>query len=46
MVTAETQESCLWEEVLLSDLTDSSDVDEALEDIDVVIEAPGDLDHA
>ncbi len=46
MVTAEAQEGCLWEEVLLSDLTDSSDVDEALEDIDVVIEAPGDLDHA
>jgi hypothetical protein len=46
MVTAEAQEGCLWEEVLLSDLTDSSELDEALEDIDVVIETPVEFDHA
>jgi hypothetical protein len=47
LTTAESQEGCLWEEVLLSDdLTDSGELDEALEDIDVVIEAPADFDHA
>ena len=47
VTTAETSEGCLWEEVLLSDdLTDSGDFDEALEDVDVAVQAPEDFDHA
>ena len=44
LTDAESQEGCVWEEVLLSDdLTDSG---EELEGIDVVIEAPEEVDHA
>jgi len=44
----EAEESCLWEEILLSDeLTfDSSEVDEELEGVRVVIELPEEVEHA
>jgi hypothetical protein len=47
VMTAESQEDCLWEEVLLSDdLPDSGDFDDALADFDVAVQAPEDFDHA
>lgn len=47
----DSQESCLWEEVLLSDdfAPDSSDPEEGPEGFEVVVEAPDareEVDHA
>ena len=44
----EAEESCLWEEILLSDELsfDSNEVDDEMEGVRVVIELPEEVEHA